>query len=656
MRVIVSFIALTLSAALSPAFAQPRPPPPTSIESFTHAPAIWSAAISPDGRHVAAIQESSLGDALTIIDWRTGVARPTQLARTDRSLSLDWVAWRNDNRLVFALRQRALFNGDEFDTTRIYSSNREGGDLTLMFGGERQRLASRYVSVNLIGASREDPDHILLGAYSQHGYTVFRTNVETGRVSEIVDYADFDTVQFIIDGRGYPVMRIDALFDGSGWEIYRRASGAREWTLAHEVRRSSSSENRDFSPLGPGPAANQVYVAARADGEEYQSIYLYNTATGALGTPVFSHPDADAGVAWIDTNDNTVVMGCAELQRWECRGLRPDIQPHFDAIKSYFEGQADILLHGMSRDEQFWLVSANAPHMPGALYVYDVGARHLTLVASSQPRLRAEEMARTQVVNYQARDGAALWGYLTTPDTPGPHPLVVMPHGGPEARDSYAYSFFVQFLAWRGYAVFQPNFRGSEGSGRSFAAAGYRQWGRLMQDDITDGVRHLAASGAIDGERICIVGASYGGYAALAGAALTPDLYKCAVSIAGDSDLIAMLNAERREEGRGSWAYAYWRRLVGDPNADRDALIAVSPARQAANVRIPILLIHGEDDTVVPLEQSQIMQQALTRAGRPVQLITIDDAGHSWGSWTREDRQRLLEETDRFLAQHIGTR
>ncbi|MBC7768628.1 MAG: S9 family peptidase [Phycisphaerales bacterium] len=656
MKRLAAVVLVALGLGLQPAFAQPRPAPPLSAESFTHGPAIWSAALSPDGRYVAAIQDSSLGDALTIIDWRTGVARPTQLARTDRSLFLDWVGWRNDDRVVFALRQRALFNGDEFDTTRIYASGREGGDLTLMFGGERQRLASRYVSVDLIGAPRDDEEHILLGAYAQHGYTVFRTNVTTGRVSEVVDYADFDTVQFIIDGRGYPVMRIDSLFDGSGWRIYRRPSGERQWTLAHEVRRSASSENRDFSPLGPGPGEGQVYVAARAPDQEFQSIYLYDTATGALGAPVFAHPSADAGIAWIDENDNSVVLGCAELQRWQCRALRPEIQPHFDAINGFFESDADILLHGMSRDEQFWLISATAPHLPSALYVYDVAARHLTFVASSQPRLRQEELARTQIVNYQSRDGVALWGYLSTPAGAGPHPLVVMPHGGPEARDSYAYNFYVQYLAWRGYAVFQPNFRGSEGSGRSFAAAGYGQWGRRMQDDITDGVQHLIDTNVVDRERICIVGASYGGYAALAGAAFTPDLYKCAISIAGDSDLIAMLNAERREEGRGSWAYAYWRRLVGDPSEDRDALIAVSPARQAGNVRVPVLLIHGEDDTVVPLEQSELMRDALTRAGRPVELITIDDAGHSWGSWRREDRQRLLEETDRFLAQHIGPR
>jgi len=654
MRVWSLALFIAAFAQAQTATAQPRPPAPVSVESFTHNPAIWSASLSPDGRYVAAIQDSSLGDALTIIDWRTGTARATQLARTDRQLFLDWVTWKNDNRLVFSLRQRALFNGEEFDTTRIFSSNREGAELTLMFGGERQRLASRYASVNLVSVLDDDPEHILLGGYAQHGYTLYRTNVATGRVSGIIDYADFDTVRFIVDGAGYPVMRIDALFDGSGWQVYRRAHQDREWTLAHEVRRVSSSQNRDFLPLGAGPGPGQVYVAARAPDQDFQSIYLYNTSTGALGAPVFQHERADAGIAWLDQNDDTILMGCAELQRWECRALRPDIQTHFDAIKRFFNDDADILLNGMSRDEQIWLLSASAPNMPSALYIYDVAARHVSVVASSQPRLQAEELAPARVVNYAGRDGTALWGYLTTPRTPGPHPLVVMPHGGPESRDSYTYDFFVQFLAWRGYAVFQPNFRGSEGSGRAFAAAGYRQWGRTMQDDITDGVRHLVDTNVVDGQRMCIVGASYGGYAALAGATLTPDLYKCAVSIAGVSDLIAMLNEERSEEGRGSWAYAYWRRLIGDPSQDRDALIAVSPARQAANVRIPILLIHGEDDYTVPYEQSELMRTALARAGRPTEIIRIEDSGHYWGAWEREDRQRLLEEVDRFLAQHIG--
>jgi dipeptidyl aminopeptidase/acylaminoacyl peptidase len=229
-----------------------------------------------------------------------------------------------------------------------------------------------------------------------------------------------------------------------------------------------------------------------------------------------------------------------------------------------------------------------------------------------------------------------------------------MPHGGPESRDSYGFGYFEQYLASQGYAVFQPNFRGSEGSGRSFAMAGRRQWGRRSQDDITDGVRHLIAQGTVDAGRICIAGASYGGYAALAGGAFTPELYRCVISIAGDADLIEMLDQERQGQGRNSLGYAYWVEVAGDPNADRDALIATSPQRHAANFRAPVLLIHGRSDYVVRVEQSEAMRDALRRAGKPVEYLDFEDEGHFWGYWEPENRQRLLETVDRFLDQHIG--
>jgi dipeptidyl aminopeptidase/acylaminoacyl peptidase len=201
--------------------------------------------------------------------------------------------------------------------------------------------------------------------------------------------------------------------------------------------------------------------------------------------------------------------------------------------------------------------------------------------------------------------------------------------------------------------VFQPNFRGSEGSGRSFAVAGYRQWGLRMQDDVTDGVRHLIESGAADAQRICIVGASYGGYVALAGGAFTPDLYRCVVAIAGDADLIQMLDEERQLQGRGSVGYAYWLRITGDPSRDRDALAAVSPARHAENFSAPVLLIHGVDDYTVRIEQSETMHQALRRAGKPVEFVRVEHEGHYWVE--EENRRRMLEETERFLAQHLGS-
>lgn len=594
---------------------------------------------------------------LTIIDWRTRTAQATQLARRDLNLRLNWVAWKNDNRLVFSLTQEPVWRGERLITagsTRVFAANRDGTGVTLMFSGELSRRVRGNSGIAVIDMLADEPEQILLGTYAQHGFTVYRVNVTTGRTTNIVDYAEWDTIAMYVDGNGYPVLRVDALTDNSGLRMYRRGPNQRDWQLAHEVRRSVTSQNRFFAPLGAGPGAGQVYVAARSEGEEFQSIYLYNTATGDLGAPVFQYPGADAAVAWLDSNDHSVLLGCGETQRWQCRAMRPDMQRHFDALMTHFEGEVDLSLRGVSADERFWLISTHGPRSPTSYFVYELETAHVSFVASTQPHFVPEDLAPMRVVNYTARDGAQLWGYLTEPATPGPHPLVVYPHGGPETRDSYEYDFFVQYLAWRGYAVFQPNFRGSEGSGRSFAMAGYRQWGRRMQDDVTDGVQHLVQAGAVDGDRMCIVGASYGGYAALAGATLTPDLYRCAVSIAGVSDLIAMLSEERSEEGRGSAAYAYWTRVMGDPAADRAELIAVSPARQARAIRAPVLLIHGEDDWVVPIDQSQRMRRALVEAGRPTDLIEIEDEGHFWGAWSRENRQQLLEATDRFLSQNLA--
>ena len=228
-------------------------------------------------------------------------------------------------------------------------------------------------------------------------------------------------------------------------------------------------------------------------------------------------------------------------------------------------------------------------------------------------------------------------------------PVVILPHGGPESRDVAEFDWLSQFLASRGYAVLQPQFRGSVGYGEKFRQAGYRQWGGLMQDDVSDGVRHLIATGVADPSRVCIVGASYGGYAALAGAAFTPELYACAVSISGVSDLPAMIGSTKKNYGSDSDSVAYWIDHIGpatDPNT-----IAKSPARSASTVRAPVLLLHGADDSVVPIQQSKAMQRALLEAGKPVTFVTLTGEDH-WLSRSAT-RTRVLQELETFLAEHL---
>jgi dipeptidyl aminopeptidase/acylaminoacyl peptidase len=231
-------------------------------------------------------------------------------------------------------------------------------------------------------------------------------------------------------------------------------------------------------------------------------------------------------------------------------------------------------------------------------------------------------------------------------------PLVVLVHGGPTARDDFEFDWWASFLASRGYAVLQPNFRGSSGYGAAWEEAGYREWGRLMQTDVEDGALVLGRNGIADPERICIVGGSYGGFAALAGAALTPERYACAAAIAGVSDLPMMLSNVAIAIGSQSMPSDWWGMLIGDRREDGAALRAVSPAHQAANVRAPVLLIHGANDTVVPIAQSRRMADALRSAGKDVRLVEYPGEDH----WLSDATTRIamLRELETFLAAHLG--
>jgi len=259
-------------------------------------------------------------------------------------------------------------------------------------------------------------------------------------------------------------------------------------------------------------------------------------------------------------------------------------------------------------------------------------------------------------IKYQARDGLSIQAILTLPpgynqDTDPPLPAIVMPHGGPAAYDRFDFDWMAQYFANRGYAVLQPNFRGSTGFGLAFERAGDGEWGGKMQDDITDGVKALASSNYIDPNRVCIAGASYGGYAALAGAVFTPELYECVVAIAPVADLNRMLRDERRQSGKDHWVISYWENVMSDGDARRQKLDSISPVKFAENVQAPVLLLHGDDDTVVPFSQSKAMERALKRADKSVELVRLKGEDH-WLS-VADTRLQTLRAMDRFMSEHL---
>ena len=227
----------------------------------------------------------------------------------------------------------------------------------------------------------------------------------------------------------------------------------------------------------------------------------------------------------------------------------------------------------------------------------------------------------------------------------------MLPHGGPAAYDRFDFDWMAQFFANRGYLVIQPNFRGSTGFGEAFQDAGRGEWGGKMQDDLTDGVNALVKAGYVDAENVCIIGASYGGYAALAGAVFTPDLYKCVIAIAPVSDLNRMLSDGKRRYGSNHWVVSYWEDILAEGDARRKKLRSISPVNFAENATAPVLLIHGDDDTVVPYAQSTRMRNALKRADKEVELIKLKGEDH-WLS-VADTRMQTLRAMEQFLDTHM---
>jgi dipeptidyl aminopeptidase/acylaminoacyl peptidase len=321
-------------------------------------------------------------------------------------------------------------------------------------------------------------------------------------------------------------------------------------------------------------------------------------------------------------------------------------------IEAVFPGK-DAHAVSVTRDGSKAIVAVEAPDLPRTYYFLDRDSHVATKVASQYPGLSAADLGTMRADPYKARDGLDIPAYLTLPPGKAPKnlPVVVLPHGGPDARDAIGFDWWAQFLANRGYAVFQPNYRGSKGYGRAFTDAGLHQWGLKMQDDVTDGVKKLIADGIADPKRICIVGASYGGYVALAGATFTPDLYACAVSISGVSDLGRMVTHQAVLYGRRSGPVSFWQSRIGmrgDPQLD-----ATSPALHADQVRIPVLLMHGRHDTTVAFAQSEEERDALARAGRTAELVTFEGDDHYMT--LANTRITMLKTLEEFLKKNIGS-
>ena len=322
-------------------------------------------------------------------------------------------------------------------------------------------------------------------------------------------------------------------------------------------------------------------------------------------------------------------------------------QAAWTAVENSFPGE-EVELVSWTRDRRKVIVTVTGQAHGVAYVLVDLEKRKAIQIADAYAGITAADVAVVQTIAYKAADGRSIAAYLTLPNGREAKglPLIVLPHGGPAARDGSGFDWWAQALASRGYAVLQPQFRGSAGLGWDLLSVGFGQWGRKMQTDLSDGVRALGHAGIVDPKRVCIAGGSYGGYAAMAGVTMQSGVYRCAVSVAGVSDLHKLLGG-RYADAALSRSLRWMDRFVGSKDPNDPVLDQISPIRFADKLSVPLLLIHGEDDTVVPIEQSRRMADALKAAGKPFEFVTLKSEDH-WLSRS-ETRIRMLQATVKFL-------
>jgi dipeptidyl aminopeptidase/acylaminoacyl peptidase len=466
---------------------------------------------------------------------------------------------------------------------------------------------------------------------------LFRIDVEHGGGTTLVVDGDELTAGWVVDAHGDFLAKTEWDERRGHWALKLRRDG--NW---HEVMASDVRLNHP-DLLGLGRDGHSV-ILVDADGPD-QRVHEFAPAADAWG------PALGEGVPSPVYDDATgALIGLHSLagDRRRYTFFDPADQAQWRAVQKAYPG-ARITLQSISADHKRLVVGVDTLTGGFSYALIDVAAGTAVAIAATYPEASAA-VATVQPIAFKAGDGTPLSGYLTLPNGRDVKnlPLVVLPHGGPAARDTPGFDWWAQALASRGYAVLQVNYRGSDGFDWAFEAAGFGEWGRKMQTDLSDGVSFLAADGRIDPRRVCIVGASYGGYAALAGVSLQPNIYRCAAAVAGLSDLGRFVAWSRDQHSLTT--QRYWLRYMGADSGRAGVLGEVSPLAHVAQVTAPVLLVHGRDDSVVPFEQSQLMADALRHAGKSVEFVALAHEDH-WLSHG-DTRLQMLEAVVAFLEKN----
>ena len=581
--------------------------------------------ISPDGKYLSWLAPYERRLNVFVKPLNGGEARRVT---SETARDIGGYFWKGD-RILYVKD----FGGDE--NFHVVSVNLKGEDLKDLTPGEKVRA-------QIVDGLIDDDKNIIVSHNKRDTkvFDVFRTNVATGD-EKLIAQNPGNITSWMTD------------HDGK-----LRAAGATDGVTTTMLYRDKETDA--FKPILTTNFKEQVapmlftfdnkrLIVNSNRGRDKSAIFEFDPLTAKEGRLIAEHADVD--MENVSYSRKRKVLTVANFTTWkgERKFLDKESETMFKAVEAKLPGY-EIAFTSSNKAEDKFIVATFNDKSRGKRYLYDKASGKLDFIADVSPWLPETELADMKPISYTSRDGLTINGYLTLPKGVAAKnlPVVVNPHGGPWARDAWRFNPEVQFLANRGYAVFQMNFRGSTGYGRKFWEASFKQWGKTMQDDVTDGVQWLIKEGIADPKRVAIYGGSYGGYTTLAGIAFTPDLYAAAVDYVGVSNLFTFMNT----------IPPYWKpflemfqEMVGDPVKDKDLLTATSPALHADKIKTPLFVAQGAKDPRVNIAESDQMVEALKKRGVTVEYMVKDNEGH--GFRNEENRFEFYEAMEKFLSKHI---
>jgi dipeptidyl aminopeptidase/acylaminoacyl peptidase len=602
-------------------------PPKIPLRDFFKNPVSRGYDLSPDGEQLSFLQPWESRMNIWIRPIAGGEAKRVT---SEKDRDIRTYAWKGNKLLVYAMDDK----GDEnFHIKRVDLKSGEVKDLT-PFPKVRSDIIDDLADVSptdmLITLNKRNPEV----------FDAFRLNVATGEMKMVAQNPG-KVDRWITDHAG--VIRAATETDGVNASLLTRPDEKTPFkkVLTTDFRESASPQFYTFD--------NKNLYAVSNIGRDKQAVVTIDPTNGKELEKIYENPEVDVSALAYSKARKVVTFAAFDTWKTERKFFDKQTEEMYKTLQEKLPGY-DVEVVANDKAEDKFIVMASNDRSPGTRNLYDAKTGALTKLVEVAPWLPEKQLAPMKPIEYQSRDGLTIHGYLTLPRGREAKnlPVVINPHGGPWYRDTWGFNPEVQFLANRGYAVLQMNFRGSTGYGRKFWEASFKQWGQKMQDDITDGVQWLIKQGIADPKRVAIYGGSYGGYATLAGVTFTPDLYAAAVDYVGVANMFTFMKT----------IPPYWKpfldmfhEMVGDPEKDKAMMEAVSPVMHADKIKTPLLVAQGAHDPRVNKAESDQMVEALKKRGVEVEYMVKENEGH--GFHNEENRFDFYGAMEKFLAKYL---